>query len=79
MRPRKQGNTIMEKNQRKKPNFTLPILFALSILLNYGQFSGWVTIQNPKVRQERIQTIKEAAYTVGQRDSLALKITDLEE
>lgn len=35
----------------KKPSkdFTLPILFALSVLLNYGQFSGWVTIADPSV------------------------------
>lgn len=35
----------------KKPrmNVTLPILFLLSVLLNYGQYSGWVTIANPGV------------------------------
>lgn len=37
----------MKHVEPKKP-YTLPILFALSLVLNYGQFTGWVKIQNPR-------------------------------
>lgn len=41
-------------------NYTLPILFALSVLLNYGQFSGWVTIANPE--NHSVSAVDLAAY-----------------
>lgn len=59
--------------------YTLPILFALSIILNYGQYTGWIKIENPSEQKRLEQVAFGKGYTQGQRDDMALKLSDLGE
>lgn len=69
----------MEKPRKKARGYTLPVLFALSIILNYGQYSGWVKIENPSEQKRLEQVAFGKGYTQGQRDDMALKLSDLGE
>lgn len=63
----------MEKPSKKSRGYTLPVLFALSIILNYGQYSGWVKIENP------VKEYDADGYTQEQREAMILKTSDLGE
>lgn len=52
----------------KQYNFNLPLVMLLvfSVVLNYGQYSGWVKIENP----DKVAV----GYTQEQRDQITTSI-----
>lgn len=59
----------LPKRLKPRTNLNLLTLLTLSIALNYGQFSGWVTIKNPKESQA-------AGYNAAQRAAVDLLVMD---
>lgn len=55
-----------QKPIRRARGFTLPALFLLSLAVNYGQFSGWIRIENPVAQEAKVQAIYAQGFNQGQ-------------